>query len=83
MTWKEIIKIEPALAALLKEAKKVDGRDKQFCANAVWYKNFKPRLVHLVGFDARNQELNSSEVYDIAYQKIYQVLPPCKECLCL
>ena len=83
MTWNEIIKIESSLAALLKEAKKVDGRDKHFCANKVWYSRFKPRLVYLVGFSARNLELRSSQVYDIAYRKIYNVLPPCKECLCL
>lgn len=83
MTWNEMVAVEPRLAGMLMEAKAVDGTDEHFCANRVWSDRFKPELVCLVGWTAKDPRLSSSSCYDLAYQKIYNVLPYCKTCLCL
>jgi hypothetical protein len=85
LTWCELVKREPELRTLFEKAKAVDDSDPHFCANRVWYRHFKPVLCDLVGWDARVQDgvVNSSEAYDIAYRKIYQALPDCKDCACI
>lgn len=85
ITWKLLVELEPRLGEMLKRAKSVNGEDKHFCANAVWFDEFKPELCTLVGWDASGFDLrlHTERAYDIAYNKIYDVLPPCKDCLCL
>ena len=83
LTWNKLIKSEPQLLALYKEAKAVDGRAEHFCANNVWYEHFKPRLFPLVGWECRNPEIRTQEAWDLAYETIYEALPPCRDCLCL
>jgi hypothetical protein len=87
-TWNELIKLEPLLAGLLEHAKRVkdDPTRTSFCANDVWYGVLKPELVSLVGWASPNPSghvLASSKAYSVAYQKIYDALPPCRNCLCL
>ena len=90
MTWKEMVKIEPHLAKLLKEAKSHKGGPGHRCANDIWYDYGSPGMnglksdVHaLVGWEAQNRLLSSSRCYDIAYQKIYSALPDCgDDCEC-
>jgi hypothetical protein len=80
MTWNILIKREPRLLALYRKAssyKKFVGSGERWCANRVWYRDFKPELLKLVGYDAENWLLNDSESYDIAYDKIYDALPDC------
>ncbi len=74
--------IEPQLQQLYDEMRQVDGTDKHFCANDVWYRQFKPRLFFLVGYHAENRKLSGERHYDIAYQTLYNLLPPCRECCC-
>ena len=83
LTWKRLIKIEPHLLTLYDEAKAVDGSAEHFCANAVWYERFKPRLFSLVGWECSNPEIRTQEAWDLAYETIYEALPPCRDCLCL
>lgn len=87
MTWREMVKIQPALRALLKEAKghkDLAEKDENFCACAVWYGDcqtpgLKGRLMELVGWGIRgDQRLATSQCYDIAYNKIYNALPDCR-----
>jgi hypothetical protein len=84
MNWQEIIEREPRLNELLKKAEEIkdDGSGEYFCANEIWYRDFKPQLNKLVGYFTENTVLNTSECYDIAYQKIYNVLPGCRNCGC-
>jgi len=35
--------------------------------NKYWYKILKPEMLKLVGFDAENAELRSTEIYDKVY----------------
>lgn len=88
MTWKDIVRLEPRLADLLKEAQTVDGSGEHFCANRIWYgtppdHGMKGRLQYLVGLMAANPKLRTSEAYDLAYQTIYRALPDCRRCMCL
>jgi len=56
----------------------------RFCANETWYRQFKPRVVALVGFDAKNERLTNSDAYDVAYQSLYAMLPNCsRNCGCM
>jgi len=81
--WSELIKAEPRLLALYERAKAVrDEETKEFfCANSIWYQQFKPELVELVG-DARAGDpiLGTSRAYEIAYDMIYRALPDCRAC---
>jgi len=84
VTWEKITSIEPVLRKMYDEARAVSSKgNPYFCANRVWYEEFKPRLERLVGWDARHEELQTMEAYDIAYQTIYRQLPACRECICL
>jgi len=92
MTWDELIEIEPMLTELEAEARNFNQAayecDPTFCANDVWlgygpYPGIKPRLLRLVGWMAVDIRLSSEEVYDLAYQHIYNLLPNCgEECGC-
>lgn len=86
LTWREIARIEPRLGELLKEIRaERDSGGPAYCANEVWYTRYKPRLVDLVGWgaDSDNELMRTSAAYDLAYSKLYDVLPPCRNCWCL
>jgi hypothetical protein len=57
-------------------ADKNKGR-KGFCANKVWYREFKKRLIRIVGDFAVDERLGSSAAYDVAYGYLYDLLPDC------
>jgi hypothetical protein len=87
LTWATLVALEPQLAGLLAEAQAVRDCDTApyFCANAAWFgydghRGFKPRLRRLVGWDRPDGHpaLTSCEAYDLAYQTIYEALPPCR-----
>jgi len=90
-TWKALVKTEPRLAVLLKEAQSVDGSGARFCANRVWYgygktNSFKDRVCRLVGWEAGrcvDPMLKTQGAYDVAYDKIYDALPDCRDCVCI
>ncbi len=86
-TWGELVRLEPRLRVLQRDVKAVDGSDPHFCANRVWYARggFKERLCCLVGWEAERDDpvLRSSEAYDVAYDRLYNLLPPCRDCWCL
>ncbi len=89
LTWEKLVEIEPRLGQLLAEVRKVKD-DKQmagFCANNVWFGNnrhhgFKPRMYVLVGRASVHPQLRSSTAYSMAYAKLYDALPSCRNCNC-
>lgn len=85
MNWNELAKLEPKLQKLFDEAKAIDpGDNEHFCANHIWYNEFKPRVSSLVGWERATPpvELQTEDAYDIAYQTIYDQLPGCRDCGC-
>jgi len=83
LTFTEMTELEPRLKTLYLEANSVRPASGCFCGNRVWYDNFKPRLVNLVGWYAERPELCSPGCYDVAYQTVYNALPDCGErCPC-
>ena len=79
----ELCKREPLLASLKNEAVQMFTRPgKRFCANQVWYSQFKPRLELLVGWYCHNNDdaVKSSEAYSLATDVIYSALPDCVDC---
>lgn len=86
VTWSELTKIEPRLITLLADVKAVrDPGSASFCANEIWYDQFRERVSNLAGWCAENRDprIASSAAYDIVYQTLYELLPPCRNCMCL
>jgi len=84
LTFSQLAALEPGLKALLIDCRGLQPILGRTCPLHDWYKLFKPRLVRLVGFDARvNDEiLRSSRAYNLAYQKCFDALKCPKGCLC-
>lgn len=81
----KLCEIEPALRRLASDiwAKQDPGRE-VWCANWVWYKEFKPRLKMIVGWDATNPELRTRLAWDSAYRVLYDAVPGgCRNCGCV
>ncbi len=78
MTWDQLIAMEPRLLRLYEHAKNCKPT-KGFCADQVWYGRggLKAQMAELVGFGS-DGALGTPEAYDIAYRKIYNVLPDCR-----
>jgi len=75
LTFAKLVTLEPRLGALYKEAEEAPKLP-YWSANRNWYKEFKPRMVRLVGFSAHTpgKLIHSCEAYDLAYQTISQAL---------
>jgi hypothetical protein len=92
LTWRDLTKAEPRLERLYADVRQIkDDKSKPaFCANFVWYgygkyrgHSLKERMYYLVGFMAANPELRTMDAYDIAYRKLYDALPDCRNCGCI
>lgn len=82
--FEHLCNLEPRLRELLADVKAIakKKRGRFYCANEVWFTQFKPRLLMLVGWEVRNPELGTPESYDLAYDILYRQLPPCRRCIC-
>ena len=91
--FRALVRKELGLLSLYRDACRIRAaydrkRHRYVCANEIWYgygihSGLKPRLLMLVGWNARKPELRDSRAYDIAYDEIYRVLPHCRNCLCV
>lgn len=88
---KRVVALRPEVQDLIAETSAVkDTGGKSFCANRVWYREYKPELLPLVGCTANidglpeldAKFLMSPEAYDVAYEAAYQPLPDCRNCIC-
>lgn len=75
-SFDEILKIEPELEKLKSEAIGYlnNSPGGYWERNRYWYRQLKPRFINLVGFMARNPELQTTEVYDTAYMGFVRIL---------
>lgn len=80
-TWDQLLEAEPRLLELLATARSYHPPSSQFCGNEVWYGagGLKARLTKLVGdyAESDNPILHGSNPYEVAYQKLYDEVPPC------
>lgn len=87
VTFEQLAALEPRLAELRARARRVrdPGGRRGFCANEVWFRELKPELLHLVGWQRREEPwiLCTSQAYEAAYKVIYDELPNCRRCGCL
>jgi hypothetical protein len=85
---------EPRLLELEARARAIkdDGQTRRFCANHRWhgcigcdvcYGGLEQALTRLVGWGAETPELRSEATYDVAYDHLIRLLPPCRNCMCL
>jgi len=82
-TFEEIRRIEPQLEGLAKEVTNLKPLSPHFCANRTWYQDFEDRFDALVGWHAQNPVLRSEVAYNIVFQHLYKLMPPCRDCNCL
>jgi hypothetical protein len=81
--WEDLVAIEPGLGRLYADVRRIrDPGIGCFCVEALWQRQLKARLAFLVGFRARNTRLRSMAAYDVAFEKIYNAMPPCRGCAC-
>ena len=84
-SFSDLVALDSRIGDLLKEAQSVKRvRGKFFCANAVWYGEFRCRVRDIVGNwrEEGPSELQTSKAYDVVYKTIYRALPDCrKNCL--
>lgn len=88
LTWETLTKQEPKLLRLyhLAAATYDDPARDHFCANWIWVRFYKPIVGSLVGWSAVSPPspyFLTSAAYDIAYNKIYDQLPGCRNCMCM
>ena len=86
ITWEKLVAIEPRLDELLKEIEAIkDPGGPSFCANDIWYRQYKPRFLKLVGWAAEKDDsvIKTEKAYNLAYKKLYHSLPDCRDCGCL
>jgi hypothetical protein len=93
-TFESICALEPHLLELEAKVKAIkdDGQSLWFCAIHRWMGcagcdrcngGIKRELVRLVGWGAENPRLRTEGAYDVAYDHLYALLPPCRDCDCL
>ena len=78
--------VEPRLNELLAQAialrAAARGRP-NVCANRLWVDHIKPQMNRIVGWNARDKWLKTSEAWDCAFERIYAELPNCRNCPCI
>lgn len=86
LSWLDLVAMSPGLAGLFEKASSFtdDQTRNSFCPNRIWDTQLKPQLCLLVGEDAIGTPpaMRSSAAYDLAYDKCYDALPPCRNCMC-
>jgi len=76
LTFNDMIRLEPRLAALKEKAfvtwqsRRWDRKEQE----RNWYLSIKPEMIKLVGFGAAVPALKSSAAYDYCYQYLYNIL---------
>jgi hypothetical protein len=81
----DYVQMDPRIGELLREAQRADHGDaERFCRFNAWYApgGFRSQVVHLVGYMREGQDcplpLQSSQAYDVVYERILGALPPCR-----
>jgi hypothetical protein len=81
-SFSQLVAIEPELGGLYREIKGIRAQGRDFCANDIWYRVYKPRLSQLTGWEASKASIRTMQAYDVAYSTLYEALPPCRRCGC-
>jgi hypothetical protein len=86
-TWADLAELEPRLQPMLNEIQSIkdDGQSRRFCADEIWVSEFKPELCRIIGFGRRPAHpiLSTAFAYEIAFDKLRDAFPPCRNCACL
>lgn len=89
--WNQLVSIECRLDRVLSTARSFKADDNPlFCQNHIWYGvtfdvpgvgqgiSLKEAVSRLVGWDAWHPKLKTEAAYDLAYDTVYDALPPCR-----
>ena len=82
-TFEAICALEPRLRSLAEEIERIKPELAHFCANRTWYRDYEDRFNALLGWHAWNPTLRSEVAYNIAFKRLYELMPPCRNCTCL
>jgi hypothetical protein len=83
LTWSDLVELEPRLEILERDIKyhATQHQNGRYCASSAWHgyraEGFKDRLSRLVGWGSERLSVRSSESYDLAYDRLYALLPNC------
>ncbi len=83
VTFEQLCEHEPRLLALEQEIEHLKANPPHWCANHVWYQDFENRFNALVGWYAWNPALRNELAYNVAFEYLYRLMPPCRDCACL
>jgi hypothetical protein len=73
LTFDLMCEIEPGLIGLVAQAEKFKNLSYSDKEN-LWYRNLKKQMMRMVGFEAKNKLLCSTDCYEIAYHKLIDIL---------
>jgi len=77
-TWEKLVKVEPRLDNLYRDmalvAEKLPHRP--LLRERLWYHGYKYQMWKLVGYEAENPLLHSSDAYHTAYMELWGILDP-------
>jgi len=78
LSWQELVRREPRLAALERDVRMSDDGAVEFDGTQVWLLRFKRRLAGLVGWDIRSNDpvLTTHTAYDVAFHHLYDTVLP-------
>jgi hypothetical protein len=91
ITWEELVQIEPRLQQLYQKVRRIKDRGgRYFCANECWYGDddhdgLKEEMQYLVGYltpASCDPRIRTMKAYSLAYSKLYNALPDCRNCNC-
>jgi len=77
--WKRLVRLEPRLMQLEKDIiseQVIRGKDKNYCATRRWFNEYNNRLDQLVGWFAKNSQIQTSKDYDVALEHLFDNLMP-------
>lgn len=77
--WAASVAHDPRISQLYERAARIrDNGGPVFCATDIWYKELKPELQRLVSWNHRNPLFRTAKFFDMAYNRIYCAMPPCR-----
>ncbi|GHO88247.1 hypothetical protein [Dictyobacter formicarum] len=71
---KEAIGIDAEVRQIIEDAAKVSCTI-DYDSEQALYRQFKPRITRIVGWEARNRQLGDGSYYDELYEAVYALLP--------
>jgi hypothetical protein len=74
MNFEQLCKIEPELAKLENDIFRYLKSKERGNVVEAWYRKFKPKMLLLVGYSAKNPKMQRADYYDVIYLHLFELL---------